>query len=207
MGTEDAVPDDGLSRVRVRLITPSDADALVAIYGPHCTTGTASFESTPPTAEEMAERVRATSSTYPWLVAVDTSDAVVGYAYGAQHRQRAGYRWSVDVAVYVASTATGRGIGRTLYARLLPLLEAQGLHRAYAGIALPNDASVALHRAMGFTPVGTYREVGYKLGAWLDVQWWSRPLADPASRRPSRSLSANCTAPLPMSFSGSRGQS
>ena len=89
-----------------------------------------------------------------------------------------GYRWSVDVAVYLAPGATGRGIGRLLYDRLLPLLEAQGFHRAYAGIALPNDASVGLHRAMGFEPVGTYREVGYKLGAWLDVQWWTRPLAD-----------------------------
>lgn len=168
------------SQVRVRLVRPDDAASLVAIYAPHCTSGMASFESTSPTTDEMAERVRATTSSYPWLVAVDPADgSVLGYAYGSRHRERAGYRWSVDVAVYIASGATGRGIGRSLYAALLPLLEGQGLHRAYAGIALPNDASVALHRAMGFEPVGTYREVGYKLGAWLDVQWWTRVLAQP----------------------------
>ena len=174
-----SAPTDG---VRVRFVRPSDSAELAAIYAPHCITGTASFETTPPTADEMAQRVRVTTSTYPWLVAVDEADgSVLGYAYGTRHRERPGYRWSVDVAVYLAASATGRGIGRTLYARLLPLLEEQGLHRAYAGIALPNDASVGLHRAMGFEPVGTYREVGFKLGAWLDVQWWSRPLAEPGT--------------------------
>jgi len=164
---------------RVRLVRMSDAADLVAIYAPHCTSGRASFETVPPTVDEMTGRVRATGSTYPWLVAVDQVGATLGYAYGSRHRERAGYRWSVDVAVYVAASASGRGVGRALYSALLPLLEAQGLHRAYAGIALPNEASIALHRAVGFEPVGTYREVGYKLGEWLDVQWWSRPLAEP----------------------------
>ena len=136
----------------------------------------------------MAKRIDAISATYPWLVATgDPSGAVLGYAYASRHRERPGYRWSVDVAVYLARGRWPR-IGRLLYGRLLPLLEAQGFHRAYAGIALPNDASVGLHRAMGFEPVGTYREVGYKLGAWLDVQWWTRQLAESAFPRPSRSL-------------------
>jgi L-amino acid N-acyltransferase YncA len=162
----------------VRLATPFDGPALAAIYGPHCTNGLASFETVAPTADEMAERVRTITTIYPWLTAVTESGEIAGYAYGSRHRERSGYRWSVDVAVYVAAHAAGRGVGRQLYGRLLPLLEAQRLHRAYAGIALPNDASVALHRRFGFEPVGLYREVGWKHGTWIDVHWWSRPLAD-----------------------------
>ena len=167
--------------VRIRLAGPADADHLLVIYGPHCTDGLASFETVAPTGEEMAERIRTTITTYPWLVAVDAATGeVVGYAYASRHRAREGYRWSVDVAVYLAARAAGRGLGRGLYERLLAVLEAQRYHRAYAGIALPNDASVALHSALGFEPVGTYREVGFKHGAWHDVQWWSRGLADSA---------------------------
>ena len=175
------VGNDAGTGVRLRLADPSDAAALVAIYAPHCTDGLASFETVAPSVEEMAERIRRTTITHPWLVAVkDQTGEVLGYAYASGHRDRPGYRWSVDVAVYVDATATGRGVGRGLYDRLLPLLDGQGFHRAYAGIALPNDASVALHRATGFEPIGTYREVGFKHGAWLDVQWWSHPLATPA---------------------------
>lgn len=167
------------SDVRIRLASPDDAERLVAIYGPHCTGGLTSFETTAPTVAEMADRIGKTIVTHPWLVAVDpSSDQVAGYAYAAPHRDRAGYRWSVDVAVYLAPDAAGRGIGRQLYERLLAVLVAQRFHRAFAGIALPNDASVALHRATGFEPVGVYREVGFKHGAWHDVQWWSRALAD-----------------------------
>lgn len=167
-----------LTGVRIRLAAPSDAADLLAIYGPHCTDGVASFETEPPTIDTIAERIRRTTEMYPWLVAADeASGLVLGFAYAGQHRQRPAYRWSVDVSAYVAAPATGRGVGRALYDRLLAMLIAQGFHRAYAGIALPNPASVALHRAVGFEPVGTYREVGFKLGGWHDVQWWTRPLA------------------------------
>lgn len=163
---------------RIRLAAPDDAGRLVAIYGPYCTGGLATFEVEAPSVDEMAERIRTTITTYPWLAAVDdATGGVVGYAYAGRHRERVGYRWSVDVAVYLAPGSTGRGIGRRLYEQLLAILEAQGFHRAHAGIALPNDASVALHRAVGFEPIGVYREVGFKHGGWLDVQWWSRPLA------------------------------
>ena len=181
--------------VRIRLARPADAVDVIEIYEPHCTTGMASFETAPPTVEEMTRRIEVITSTYPWLVAAEeTGGGLLGYAYGSRHRERAGYRWSVDVAVYIAADATGRGIGRSLYAALLPLLEAQGLHRAYAGIALPNDASVALHRSMGFEPVGTYVEVGFKLGQWLDVQWWSRALA-PAESPPKEPISVHDLPP------------
>jgi phosphinothricin acetyltransferase len=104
---------------------------------------------------------------------------VVGYAYASRHRVRAAYRWSVDVAVYIAPSHHRMGIGRAVYTSLFSILAAQGFFNAYAGVTLPNPASVGLHEAMGFTPVGVYRHVGYKLGAWHDVGWWQRPLREP----------------------------
>ena len=99
-----------------------------------------------------------------------------GYAYGSSHGTRAAYSSSCDVAVYVDPAHSRQGIGRALYGELLPLLATKGYHAAFAGIALPNDASIGLHEAMGFTPVGIYREVGWKLGGWRDVGWWQRLL-------------------------------
>ena len=123
----------------------------------------------------MAQRIADYGASHAWLVA-DIDGAVVGYAYGSPHRTRAAYASSCDVAVYVDPGHARRGIGRALYAVLLPLLGRKGCHAAFAGIALPNEASVGLHEAMGFTPVGIYREVGWKLGAWRDVGWWQRLL-------------------------------
>jgi phosphinothricin acetyltransferase len=123
----------------------------------------------------MARRIASYASSHAWLVA-DGGGRAVGYAYASPHRERAAYASSCDVAVYVDPAHARQGIGRKLYAALLPLLAGQGRHAAFAGIALPNDASVGLHEAMGFTPVGIYREVGWKLGGWRDVGWWQRLL-------------------------------
>ena len=100
---------------------------------------------------------------------------LAGYAYASPHRERAAYASSCDVAVYVDPAFARRGVGRALYAALIEQL-APRFHAAFAGIALPNEASIALHQAMGFTPVGIYREVGWKMGAWRDVGWWQRRL-------------------------------
>ncbi len=151
-----------------------DAAACAAIYAPHVTEGVASFELEPPTAAEMAQRMRSYGHSHAWLVA-ESAGQIVGYAYGSPHRTRAAYAQSCDVAVYVADSATGRGVGRALYDALLPQL-AKSYHAAFAGIVLPNQASVALHEAAGFTPVGIYREVGWKQGAWRDVGWWQKLL-------------------------------
>jgi phosphinothricin acetyltransferase len=133
-----------------------------------------SFELEPPDEAEMARRIAGYSTSHAWLVA-DVNGAVVGYAYGSHHRERAAYASSCDVAVYVDPAHARQGIGQTLYAALLPILAAK-FHAAFAGIALPNDASIALHEAMGFAPVGVYREVGWKMGGWRDVGWWQRLL-------------------------------
>jgi phosphinothricin acetyltransferase len=138
--------------------------------------GLASFEEVAPAPEEMAARIEATSRTHPWLVA-ERVGQVAGYAYASPHRARPGYRWAADVAVYVAAGQERRGVGRELYGALLPLLRRQRLRIACAGIALPNPGSVALHEAMGFEPVGTYRAIGYKAGRWLDVTWYQCHLA------------------------------
>ena len=157
-----------------------DGDACAAIYAPYVTGSGVSFEEAAPTAQQFSARIAATSARYPWLVLVD-GGRVVGYAYASAHHERAAYRWAVDVAVYVDSGHHGRGAGRRLYEALLELLCRQGLRIACAGIALPNDASVGLHRALGFEHVGTYREIGWKAGAWRDVAWWQLQLA-PAAR-------------------------
>jgi phosphinothricin acetyltransferase len=113
--------------------------------------------------------------------------SILGYAYGHRFAERAAYGWSVETSIYVRETARGRRIGTTLYETLLTLLASQGYQQAFAGIALPNPASVALHEAIGFAHVGTYRDVGFKFERWHDVGWWQRQLTEQSEatrRRP-----------------------
>ena len=177
----------------LRLATPADAPGLLAVYAPVVRDGYASFEDVPPSAEEMAERVARTLERFPWLVCEDDG-RVLGYAYAGPHRSRPGYRWSAEVSVYVAPEAHRRGIGRALYAALIALLRAQGVVNLYAGIALPNDASVALHEALGFRLTARYPAVGFKAGAWRDTGWWHlriNPLVpEPAPPLPFPALDA-----------------
>ncbi|HQV04563.1 MULTISPECIES: arsinothricin resistance N-acetyltransferase ArsN1 family B [unclassified Novosphingobium] len=160
----------------LRLADPlRDAARCAAIYRPFVTDGWTSFETEPPDSAEMARRIADYGASHAWLVA-ERDGTVVGYAYGSPHRTRAAYSSSCDVAVYVDPACARQGIGRALYERLLPELAARGLHAAFAGIALPNPGSIAVHEAVGFTPVGIYREVGWKCGGWRDVGWWQRLL-------------------------------
>lgn len=163
------------SRVTIRSARREDAAAIQAIYAPFVEGTAISFEEIPPSVEEMARRIAGTQDRYPYLVAVE-AERVVGFAYASQHRTRAAYRRSVDVTGYVAETARRTGIGKLLYGELLSELAQGGFHAAFAGIALPNPASIALHESVGFEPVGVYREVGFKLGRWHDVGWWQRLL-------------------------------
>lgn len=161
----------------LRVAEAGDAVAIAAIYAPIVRDTAISFETEPPTPEAMAARIEATLPTHPWLVAV-RDGAVVGYAYGSEHASRAAYRWSANVSAYLDETARGQGVGRRLYGALLPMLRAQGFRSAFAGIALPNAASVGLHEAVGFAPLGVYREVGFKHGQWRDVGYWGLSLAE-----------------------------
>jgi phosphinothricin acetyltransferase len=135
-----------------------------------------SFETVPPGTEEMANRIAAALRSHAWVV-LESEGTVLGYAYGGPFEPRAAYRWSCQVSVYVELGRRRTGAGRALYSALFARLAERGFRNAAAGMTLPNDASSGLHRAMGFEPVGTYRRIGWKHGAWHDVAWVQRALA------------------------------
>jgi len=162
---------------RIRDAGHEDAVRCAEIYAPYVTGTSVSFEAEPPTAQEMARRIAAAQDRHAWLVAED-GGAVIGYAYGGPFMARAAYAWSTAVSVYVDERRQRTGAGRALYAALFERLAGRGLRTALAGVTLPNEPSVALHRALGFEPVGTYRRVGWKHGAWRDVLWLQRPLVE-----------------------------
>jgi L-amino acid N-acyltransferase YncA len=130
-----------------------------------------SFEYSAPSAEELARRIERYAASHAWLVAED-ADQVIGFAYGTPHRERDAYRWATEVSIYVDPRHHRRGAGRALYGELFALLGRRGYKLALAGIALPNEASVALHESFGFELIGIYRRIGFKRGAWWDVGWW-----------------------------------
>jgi L-amino acid N-acyltransferase YncA len=160
---------------RIRLAYDSDAEAIASIYRPVVETTAISFETIPPDREEIARRITETLVAYPWLVC-ELEGQVAGYAYAARHQVRTAYQWSVDTSIYVDGQYRQCGIGRGLYVSLFGMLGGQGFFNAYAGIALPNGASVALHEALGFKKIGLYARAGYKLGTWHDVGWWQLTL-------------------------------
>ncbi|MBI4564734.1 MAG: N-acetyltransferase [Planctomycetes bacterium] len=162
----------------LRVAAEQDAAQIQSIYAPVVRDTAISFEIVPPSAEEMAGRMAKISQKYPWLVCEDQGE-ILGYAYAGPHRERVAYQWSAEVSAYIREGMRRRGIGRTLYAALFRILVLQGYVNAYAGITLPNPASVGLHEAFGFRPVGVYRGIGYKFGAWHDVGWWHFPLQPP----------------------------
>ena len=165
--------------MKIRTADPDrDAESVAAIYRPNAEESIVSFEEVAPSGPEIAERMRSVLAWTPWLVAEDESDGVIGYAYAARHRERAGYRWSVDISVYIDSAWHRRGVGRALYEQLLWILRRQGFVNVYAGITLPNPGSVRLHEAIGMKLIGVYDGVGYKLGEWLPVAWYGMQLGE-----------------------------
>lgn len=178
-------------RLVLRPATAADARAIAAIYAPYVLSGTVSFEEEAPDTRAMARRMAASEGLYPWIVAAgegggkgaDGSGAVLAYAYATRFRDRPAYRYVVETSIYVAGPAQGGGVGRLLYDALLDTLTAQGFTQAFGVIALPNDASIRLHEAVGFRRAGHFREVGYKHGRWLDVGYWQREL-NPAAVPP-----------------------
>jgi L-amino acid N-acyltransferase YncA len=156
----------------IRPATADDAAACAAIYAPYVSDSIISFEAVPPTADDVRRRIRAA---HLWLVAEEDGE-VRGYAYGSSHREREAYRWAADVAIYLPSEHQGRGLGRRLYGELFDGLRELGLCMLCAGVGLPNEASEQLHQSMGFTEVGVYRRIGFKLGRWIDVRWYQLDL-------------------------------
>lgn len=170
----------------IRSATRADAAGCAEVYAPYVLETAISFEARPPTAGEMEARIAASLERHEWLVLEDAG-RVVGYAYAAPHNSREAYRWATDVSVYLEVGRRRTGAGRALYEALFSRLRRLGYRIAVAGITLPNEASAALHRALGFEPVGVYRGIGYKFGAWHDVEWLqlalvaaSEPIREPA---------------------------
>ncbi|HEX8124278.1 MAG TPA: GNAT family N-acetyltransferase [Allosphingosinicella sp.] len=176
--------------MKPRAATPEDAAAIADIYAHFVTGSSVSFETEPPGEAAMRARLEAGGGLYPWLVGEAGNGSILGYAYAARFRDRPAYRFAVETSVYLRADAAGRGLGQRLYEPLLAALEAQGFTQAIAAITLPNEASVRLHERLGFERAGTYRQVGWKLGAWHDVGLWQRRLAR-AGRPP--------VEPLPLS--------
>lgn len=163
-------------RATVRVAATEDAEAVAAIYN-HFVLGTiVTFEEEPISPAEIARRMDdVRTASLPWLIA-ERAGVVVGYAYATPWRARRGYRHSTEVTVYVAPGEGGLGIGSLLYADLIAKLQEGGIHAAIGGIALPNDASVALHEKFGFKKVAHFEQVGVKFDRWIDVGYWQRIL-------------------------------
>ena len=157
----------------VRDASEDDAAACAAIYAPYVTDTAITFEYEPPSAAEMARRVAAAQRAHAWLV-LEEDGRVVGYAYAGPFKERAAYRWSAEVSVYLEPGRRRSGSGRLLYEVLFVRLAERGFRTLVAVMTLPNDASEGLHRALGFEPVGTFRRVGWKHGQWRDVAWAQR---------------------------------
>jgi L-amino acid N-acyltransferase YncA len=178
---DDAVGDQRAPRIRDAQL--GDAGGVHEIYTPFVESTSISFETALPSVDEIARRIASTRARYPWLVA-EADGRLLGYAYGSVFNDRAAYLWSVQTSVYVASDAHRRGVGRGLYDALLARVRSLGYVNAYAGITLPNDASVGLHEAVGFRRVGVFPAAGFKFGAWHDVGWWWLPLVEPRPGTP-----------------------
>lgn len=165
--------------MEIRDATTDDAAACAAVYAPYVRDTAITFELEPaPTADDFAQRIARAQRQHAWLVATDDDGHVFGYAYGGPYKERAAYRWACEVSVYLEPGRRRTGSGRALYEHLFARLAERGFLTAVAGMTQPNPASEGLHRAMGFTPVGTYARIGFKHGAWHDVTWFQRPLGD-----------------------------
>jgi phosphinothricin acetyltransferase len=166
-----------LGSVIVRRATTADAAACLAIYRPFVESTAVSFEAVIPDVEEFAARIEKSLSAWTWLIA-ERDGRCIGYTYGHAHRERAAYRWSVEVTIYVDSSHRRQGLGRHLYERLFIDLTNLGSCNVYAGVTQPNESSMALHRGVGFEYIGTFRSVGRKFDRWHDVAWFQRKLRE-----------------------------
>jgi len=159
-----------------RPATREDAAAIAGIYNYYVANTCVTFETTPVTPGDMAHRmVEASAAKLPWLVAVESPE-VIGFAYASKWKGRCAYRFAVESTIYLDSQHTGKGVGRQLYEALLEAIRELSMHAVIGGIALPNDASIRLHEALGFRKVGHFEEVGFKQDRWVDVGYWQRLL-------------------------------
>ena len=161
--------------IQVRMATIEDAERLLEIYTPYVKETAITFEYEVPSVKEFEERIAKVLKMFPYLVAV-VQDRIVGYAYASPYKTRAAYQWSVETSIYIDREYQGSGIGSVLYTKLLELLKKQHVRNVYACVALPNDESEAIHKKFGFTLVGRFHNVGYKLNEGHDTGWFEKHL-------------------------------
>ncbi|WP_200926157.1 GNAT family N-acetyltransferase [Agreia sp. Leaf283] len=166
---------------RIRAAAAADAAACASIYAHYVRTTAITFETDPPSVDEMMRRIAKAQERHEWLV-LEEDDAVIGYAYAGTFNPRAAYKWSCEVSVYLDVERRGAGAGSALYEELLARLARRGFRRAIAGVTQPNPASARLHEKFGFEPVGIYRNIGWKFDGWHDVAWFQLDL-DPDEDR------------------------
>ncbi len=166
-----------LREINIRLATADDAEQLLGIYRPFVENTAISFETRVPSVDDFAERIRSATDKWLWLLA-ESDGTPKGYAYGSAHRPREAYKYSVETSAYVHESFHRQGVARLLYTELLVGLADKGFCNAYAGVTLPNEASVQFHNSMGFKSIGVFPQVGNKFGQWHDVAWLHRPLSN-----------------------------
>ena len=157
--------------MNIRTVNLEDAAQIAEIYNYYIKNTHQTFETEALSADEMKERISEISADYPYLVAEDEGE-IYGYAHATQFKMRQAYEFSAEVSIYVKNNAKQKGIGTRLYEKLFEELKETDIHALIAGISLPNDPSVQFHQKLGFSKVAHFREVGYKLGRWVDVGYW-----------------------------------
>lgn len=166
----------------IRIATERDIPAMLEIYRPYVEDTTCSFEYDVPCARSFARRFYEHTAQFPWLV-WEEEGRVMGYAYAGAPWERAGFRWSAEVSLYLDPRIHRRGVGRALYARLEQILTAQGYRMVYAVITAENEASIAFHAACGYRAAATFENCGFKHGRWLGVTWMQKELPNVSAPR------------------------
>lgn len=164
-------------QISIRLIRETDAATALVVYRPYVLNSVITFDYEVPSAEEFSEKIRTITAEYPWLVC-EYEGKIAGYAYGSRHRSKAAYEWSPESTIYVAEEFHGTGIARVLYKTVFEILLLQRFVNVFAGVTLPNPASENFHRSLGFTEIGVFKNIGYKLGKWNDVRWFQLQLSE-----------------------------
>jgi phosphinothricin acetyltransferase len=163
--------------IHVRLAAKEDAKEILEIYSPSVLSAAISFETEVPSVEEMQSRIESCLQKFPWIVCT-VDEKIAGYVYASKHRERDAYQWSCECSVYTQTNFKGKGIGKELYYLLFQILKLQGFRNVYAGITLPNEASVHLHEKCGFKKFASYENIGNKFAKWHTVGWWKLQIND-----------------------------
>ena len=164
--------------IRMREARPEDAEDLLGIYKPYVESTAITFEYEVPTQEEFQSRIVNTLKRYPYLLAVDEKDEIVGYAYASAFKTRKAYEWSVETSIYIREDRHGEGIGKLLYQSLEDILKEQGICTMCACIAYPNPKSEMFHERLGFKTVAHFHKSGFKMGKWYDMIWMEKCIGE-----------------------------